>query len=383
MQVPPAPRSALIVGMPRSRGVLAATRSLARAGWRVDVGSTDRRGLASASRFASGWRCVPAVEQGPECFIRRIVELTTRCHYDLVFAGNEAELLALSSARHRFRPEFPYAEHPALELALDKERLRGAAQAVGLRVPRLLELEDAESIPGPVVVKARHHAQPQVPGHPARIDTHVVPASQVRRRVGEIEELGGYPVIEEFVRGPLIAYATVLDQRGEAVAEVQQEAWRIWPPLAGASCRARTVPIDRPLSDRIQALLRSFGWYGLAEVQLIRAPDGVPRLIDLNGRFYGSLSLAIAAGADLPAIWAAVAVGAPPDQRCSARPGVRYQWLAADLRRALVERRGGVLTDLAGCLARAPFARQSVWELSDPAPSLVDVASALARRRPP
>lgn len=379
MHVPGASLSALIVGMPRSRGVLAATRSLARAGWRVDIGSTDRRGLASASRFSSAWHHVPAVEDDPEDFIRRVVELTTRSHYDLVFAGNEAELLALSSARDRFQPRFPYAEHPSLELALDKERLRGAAQAVGLCVPRVLDVQEAESLGAPVVVKARRHAQPHLLGHPARVDTHVVAANEVRRRAREIEELGGHALIEEFVPGPLLAYSTVVDQAGEAVAEVQQEASRIWPPLAGASCRGRTVPIDGSLSARIQRLLRSFGWYGLAELQFIRGPNGVPHLIDLNGRFYGSLSLAIAAGADLPSIWAGLAVGAPPGHRSSGRPGVRYQWLGADLRRALVERRGGVLTDLVGCLACAPFARHSVWELSDPAPCLVDLISAVTR----
>src|SRR3712207_1212452 len=168
--------------MPGSRGMLAATRCLARAGWRVDIGSTDRRGLATASRFCSAWHHVPAVEDDPGSFVDRVVELTTSSHYDLVFAGNEAELLALSGARHRFEARFPYAEHASLEAALDKERLREAAQAVGLCVPRLLELDEAESTDGPVVVKARRHAQPHVSGHPARVDTNVVPAGAVRRR---------------------------------------------------------------------------------------------------------------------------------------------------------------------------------------------------------
>ena len=96
----------------------------------------------------------------------------------------------------------------------------------------------------------------------------------------------------------------------------------------------------------------------------------MPRLIDLNGRFYGSLSLAVAAGANLPAVWADLAMGRPPQAPVRAVPGVRYHWGTADVRRAARERRGGLMRDLAGTAAYALRARQSVVDAADPAPAL-------------
>ncbi len=79
--------------------------------------------------------------------------------------------------------------------------------------------------------------------------------------------------------------------------------------LSGASCRAVTVPVDPDLSARAAALFRVLGWFGLAELQFLVPAAGPARLIDLNGRFYGSLALAVRAGANLPASWAALATG--------------------------------------------------------------------------
>lgn len=51
-------------------------------------------------------------------------------------------------------------------------------------------------------------------------------------------------------------------------------------------------PLDPALVDRAEALLRRIRWDGLVELQFLTGSDGIPHLIDLNGRFYGSLALA-------------------------------------------------------------------------------------------
>jgi predicted ATP-grasp superfamily ATP-dependent carboligase len=206
-----------------------------------------------------------------------------------------------------------------------------------------------------------------VAGAPPRIDsTLVVGADAVRRRVAEIRAVGGDPQVQAFHEGPLVAYAAVAGPDGRVVADAMQAASRIWPPHAGASCRARTVPVDEEVAARAARLFGALGWTGLAELQFVVPPDGVPRLIDLNGRFYGSLALAVAAGANLPATWAALATGrAVAPSR--ARAGVRYQWLDGDLRRARRERSA---PDLLTTLGAGFGAVHSIFSASDPAPAL-------------
>jgi hypothetical protein len=87
-------------------------------------------------------------------------------------------------------------------------------------------------------------------------------------------------------------------------------------------------------------------------------------LIDFNGRFYGSMALVLAAGPNLPAIWAALATGRPVPEVEAARDGVRYHWLESDLRRVVNERRG-----LVGSIGYAIGSRHGLWDAQDPAPA--------------
>jgi hypothetical protein len=105
-------------------------------------------------------------------------------------------------------------------------------------------------------------------------------------------------------------------------------------------------------------------------VQFQRSNTGELFLIDLNGRFYGSMALAVGAGPNLPAVWAALATGRRPPLIPDPWTGTRYHRLEVDLRRALSERRGGLVRDVADCLRYAAGAQHGLWDLRDPAPAV-------------
>jgi hypothetical protein len=135
------------------------------------------------------------------------------------------------------------------------------------------------------------------------------------------------------------------------------------------TARGRTVQLDRSLAERVEALLRALGWFGLAELQFIDGQGPEPFLLDLNGRFYGSLALAVGSGSNLPAIWAALATGrAAP--AASPRPGTRYQWLEGDMRCA-VRARQRRASELIRTLRYGRGAHHSLGSLRDPGPALV------------
>lgn len=373
---------ALVVEQGFSRGALAAVRALAQAGWQVGVGAPDGRGLASSSRACARRHRVPAAHQDQPAFLAAVARAVRDGGYEVVFGAGEAEVLTLSEHRDSVAAVVPHAGHQVVLDALDKARLAEAAVAAGFRVPQSLTPASLSDETRPVVVKARMHAQPGQAGAPPRIDTNVVlGATATRRRVADIADLGGQAEVQEFLDGYLMAYAAVTSADGRQVlAQSMQVASRVWPPGAGASCRAVSVPVDPELSGRAGALLAALGWFGLAELQFIVPADGIPRLIDLNGRFYGSLALAVRAGANLPAVWAALATGRDVEP-VTAGGGVRYSWWEGDLRRALVERRGGLIRDLSGVLYTGVGAVHSVGRWRDPAPALTQAQRLLAEHR--
>ncbi len=151
------------------------------------------------------------------------------------------------------------------------------------------------------------------------------------------------------------------------------------------SARAATVPVDPALLDRVGRLTGELPWFGLAQLQFVTPPGGKPMLIDFNGRFYGSMGLAVAAGVNLPALWAGMAAGdSVPQTVALGRPGVNYQWLEGDLRRAMSERRSGLLRDVAGALRPVRGRVGAVWSRSDPWPAVhhaLDVPRRVFRRK--
>jgi predicted ATP-grasp superfamily ATP-dependent carboligase len=371
---------ALLIEHGSNRGGLAAARSLARAGWTVDVlGSGE--GLTSRSRSVASWTALDYPGGGEDGLVRAVRDTARRRGSELVLPVDETQLLILSARRDELGAHLPYAEHAVIERATDRYALGEAAEAAGLAPPRTelaghAELGDRERH----VVKARTPALLGCDGGWSRFETSIGGPAQARRAIAEIEGAGCEAIVQEVVEGPLLSLTLLLDPDGRLIAAAQQEAERLWPIDAGTSARARTVPVDRALRDRALRLLDDLGWQGIVQLQFLRDATGTPRLIDFNPRFYGSLALAIGAGADFPALWAAAATGRPLPADREARPGVRYQWGGGELRRALREPRGARARELLRSGGWGLRAVRPVWSPSDPGPALACAARLIRSR---
>jgi predicted ATP-grasp superfamily ATP-dependent carboligase len=372
---------ALILDARGARASLAAVRALAADRWRVGIGAPQPDGLAAISRHLSAFHAVPAPETGLDAFAAAIRRAVGDGGYDLVFASSDPDVLALSAVRDSVPAVVPYPGDAALRRALDKLELTAAAKRAGLAVPRT-STGDGADLRLPVIVKERLHGGPVGRAASSSVVGQLAEdRATVQTLLAYIRARGADPLVQEFVPGRLCALTVLCDDDHRIVARVQQEALRIWPGDVGTSARARTVAIDEALSAGVAQVLKDLRWFGLAQLQFVRPRDGPPQVIDLNGRFYGSLELAVAAGANLPALWARLATGRQVPSRTDGAPGVRYQWLEADLRRARQDRRGGsVAVDALDCLRWSVGAHHSIWRTTDPRPAM-RAAAAVVRRR--
>jgi predicted ATP-grasp superfamily ATP-dependent carboligase len=114
---------------------------------------------------------------------------------------------------------------------------------------------------------------------------------------------------------------------GELKAQFAHQRLSEKPPSGGVSVYRESVSIDEGLRDLSRALLDRFGWRGVAMVEYKRdSATGQPYLMEVNGRFWGSLQLAIDAGVDFPRILVASALGDRTEEMPSYRVGVRSRW---------------------------------------------------------
>jgi predicted ATP-grasp superfamily ATP-dependent carboligase len=380
------PMRALILDQGQDRAALTAARALMRDGWTVGSGVPVEHGLVSRSRAVARCHLVPSEAAGSAAILAAANRAIAEGGYEVVFSCDDSTVFGLSLLRDQLDAMVPYGDHSSLVRSSDKLQLIREAERCGLAVPRTepageLELESFGANT-PVVVKPRLTFLDGVNGHVrASIAAN---ASEAREHIREMRAAGAEPVIQECVAGRLMAFIAVTDRDARIVARVQQVADRIWPAAVGVSARAHTVAVDPVLAAKVGALLEGLGWFGLAQLQFILGEDGVPRLVDFNGRFYGSLALAVAAGPNLPAIWGSLAVDRPIGRVPEAQPGVLYQWLAGDLQAGLHATAGYRRAVAAlGSLATAPRATHSVWRASDPWPAITHFSSKLAARVSP
>ena len=361
----------LIVDSGNPRGTFAAARYLRRAGWSVSIGTADTRGPASWSRATVGVYEVTPVERGLDAFLASTVEAVRASRSKVVLPGSDAELLALSHGRDRIPAIVPLADDAVVRRSVDKLELVRAAQDVGLPAPETASADDEtlQRVRYPVVIKSRFHWLPEHSADaPTRLDATVCgdPAT-ARARVEEMERFGGEPLVQELVDGTPVGVHLVSDRSGDVLAMLQQDSAPLfYPPRAGVRVRSITTPLDPALEPGIRALMRELGWFGFAGLAFLRGDDGVSRLIDFNGRVPSSLEASAGAGANYVPVWAAMAIDRPVPPIPRPQLGKRFHNLECDLRRALRERRGGLLRDLAGTLAQAPRAQHTIAKWDDP-----------------
>jgi protein-tyrosine-phosphatase len=202
-----------------------------------------------------------------------------------------------------------------------------------------------------------------------------------------LAECGQAAVQENFV-GEGVGVELLLE-RGEPLMAFQHV--RLHEPLhGGGSSYRKGVPVDPALFAASLALLRPLEYTGVAMVEFkVDSRTGDWVLIEVNGRFWGSLPLAISSGADFPlALFRLLVDGTRPSPR-RVRPGIQCRNLVLDCRWMLdnvrADRTDPTLSTrpLLRTLAESCWSvlslreRSDTFTLDDPVPGCVEVGQAL------
>ncbi|MDN5858538.1 MAG: ATP-grasp domain-containing protein [Pseudonocardia sp.] len=353
-------------------GGLAAVRALRAAGYAPWVADPVDGSYGALSRAAAGSVRVTDPRTDALSFAGELAKAASRLGAAAVLPGTEPALLALGEHRDLFPSEVAVgAPDPELTIAAtDKQRLAARAVAAGFAVPptELVTLHDLHSgsvdPPYPVVVKP---VRSELVGSSGLQRFEVVSAHDRGELVAALAELPDHAgLVQPYLTGPIRTVNGVA-WNGEVVAAVHKLAERTWPLDCGVVCYARTVPVDPDVDRCARALIADIGWSGLFNLQMISS-GGRHHVIDLNPRIYHSLALAVAAGANLPAIWTALLLGRQPPLG-EIRAGVRFRSEEDAMALWGTFRSGRRGAALRGLVPR-PGTAHAVMSLRDPAPML-------------
>jgi predicted ATP-grasp superfamily ATP-dependent carboligase len=372
----------------------AVIRSLGRRHHVIAAGS-DRISPGFRSKYAAERLLHPDARARPQEMAEALLAAVERRRVDLVVAVTDETILPISALRERFERVCTLAlpDPAALAIARDKQATLALAERLGVPTPRT----------GLVRTVAEARARVAEVGWPVVLKPM---ASRVFDGEGGIEELGvayagGFAGLEQHM-ARFEGLCPVLLQRyhaggavgvellmhaGRPLAAFQHRRLREVPITGGASSFRESVPLDPELYDHSVRLLGELGWTGLAMVEFKLTEDG-PVLMEINGRIWGSLPLAVRSGMDFPARMADLFLSGPPaagtPPATGYRVGVRSRhleldvvWVASVLRRrrrypflATPRRRDAVR---AGLRLVLPGDGYDMVVPGDPRPAITDV----------
>lgn len=314
------------------RKALAAALALREAGYEVTVGDPSRLALTLWSRSIHRRVLYPEPEVDETAFIDFLLNDLRRHPVDILFpTGGEGEINAIDRHRDRFAGLARVALAPGhlFRLTEDKGTLALRAEAAGVPIPRTWQpgtveeaLDLAPSLPYPLLVKPRTASG-------GRGIVHVADAAALRRLYPEVASRYPRPLIQDYVPSHAcgLGAAALFDLTGRPITTFTYRRLREFPIGAGPSTMTESTD-DAELRDAAVRILSELKWQGLAMVEFRRdARDGVAKLIEVNGRFWGSARLPIVAGVNFPALYLRLIAGetvAPPPPY---RIGVRCRWL--------------------------------------------------------
>jgi len=320
-----------------NRSALAVTRSLGRKGCSVLVAGIEAGNISSCSKYCRKSFLSPDPLTDGRSFAEEILSIASREKVDVIFPMTEQSIYQLNRVRDRFPKDMILgcAAPETMQAVSNKVELFRLAQSVGVPIPATVFVEGIEDFQEkqrnindfPVVVKP---ALSRIPDGDRVVKTGVMYAhdSDDLNKLYESRPALRYPsMIQELIPGPGTGLFTLYDV-DHHLALFSHRRLLEKPPSGGVSVLSESVPLDPRMVGDSAKLLSAVGWKGVAMVEFKRdMRDGKAKLMEINGRFWGTLQLAVSSGIDFPALCLDYYLGRKPDEIQSAYAiGYQMKW---------------------------------------------------------
>ncbi len=218
---------------------------------------------------------------------------------------------------------YPPTDATQRAILLDRRRLYECAAAAGIPIPPWRPIDGPAGLDEairqfgfPLVIRGTAGFA----GGQVRI---VESAPEARAAAEEMIRVSPHPPFAQaFVRGERLLIGGAFS-RGEMLRSFAQEVIEAHPPVRGPSIRVRSTH-DAQLESSTRTLFRALRWSGLASADFIRTEAGIPVLMEVNPRPWGSIEVADRNGAQMCRTFAELLAGRPVSPQIPYEAGLEF-----------------------------------------------------------
>ncbi|MFH0817228.1 MAG: ATP-grasp domain-containing protein, partial [Candidatus Micrarchaeota archaeon] len=247
----------------------------------------------------------PAINVGPFLnALSREIQLSGASH---VYPMSDFTTVPISEQRGRLgkNPKLPLPSKKSIRISQDKLESMELAQQLKIPCPKTYNIEDLrEPIKAKLIVKSRKKIfwkdgrALMVKVSPS---SYVSSLASLKTEYEKIDRLISPPLVQEAVPGTGYGVEALFNH-GELRALFTHRRIREYPVSGGAST-LRVSTKNELMEKYAVSLLTNLEWHGLAMVEFkLDSRDNAPKFIEINGRPWGSIQLAISSGVDFPSL---------------------------------------------------------------------------------
>ena len=322
------------------RATLAVTRALGRKGIKVTVGDVMSRNLSSTSKYCHRSFTYSSPVEKPADFLEEITAEVETNSYDVLIPITDVTTNLVAQAKGKLAEYtlIPMPDKEIIESVSDKSRVLKLALREGIPIPKTYFIkgvnqvkEIAKEVEYPVVIKPRKSRLLTENGWVAGNTEYAYSPEDLVAKYEKSHSLIPLPLIQERILGPGCGVFVLLSN-SEVRALFGHRRLREKPPSGGVSVLRESVLLNPMMKEYALRLLKRLNWHGVAMVEFkCDSRDNIPKLMEINGRFWGSLQLAIDSGVNFPYLLYKMALEDDVEPILDYRVGVRTRWLLGDL----------------------------------------------------
>ncbi|RKY12507.1 MAG: hypothetical protein DRP65_00950 [Planctomycetota bacterium] len=359
---------------------LAALRYLSFKGHEVSV-LGNNRACSRFSRYVNRYICYnPQSNFGIEHYCSVLLEEIRKHKYDLLIPIGSWSVECVSKYAEQINhyTKTIVADNKKIRMALNKRLSHDFVASIGVPVPTTFfpqKIEEIESFSAkvkyPVVIKAIMETG-------GSIVDYAYDQSDLQNKYNLMCRENSFstdnlPMLQEYIDGTGWGFFA-LYQNGVCKQVFMHRRIREFPPSGGFSCCAESV-FNEELKYYGLKILDHLKWHGIVMVEFRRRrADNKFFFLELNPKFWGSLELALASGANFPDLIARIAAGEESGYSETYNVGLRFHWpLDGDIKHAFKKpaHAGSIIRD---CLN--PSVKSNIY-FADPMPVIIQFAQML------
>ncbi|MBR9678775.1 MAG: ATP-grasp domain-containing protein [Nanoarchaeota archaeon] len=285
-------------------------RQLARKGIIVDVGASHKKSIAFYSKYVNKKIIYPNYLTETEKFKKNIIKIIKKNDYDLIIPLKEPVIKILYDIQDKIPKNTKLAlpDQKIWMKTFDKLETIKQAEKCNVKTPRTIYETDINKIKKttknwnyPLVIKSRYSWNFTKKGPKYAYREYAYDEKDLETKFKKYSKINGIPLIQEYIKGVGKGMFYLVNKK-QIIAKFAHQRIREEPPDGGASVCRKSVKINEKLDKDSVKLLKQIDWYGPAMVEF-RCDEKENYLLEINGRFWGSLPLAVFSGVNFPYLY--------------------------------------------------------------------------------